>query len=271
MKKQENYLIFAHFHSKGLLRKDIVNFLKISEFFFTKIYFISTKIKEKQKIKISKKIKLISRKNIGYDFYSYKIGMDYLKKKFKKNLKNKNIYFINSSILFLKPKKIFNILKKQKIKDNQFWGLSKSFELTEHIQSYFFFFSANLLQNKNIYKWWNNIKPLKERQEVVDNYELGLSKLMKSNQIELKSVFKKNINLKTNNFLKKIKQRFNEIFLKQPKYYKKNPTNYFWKQFYNKYGIVKIELVKNNYKNLNIINLINLLKKKKYYFDALNN
>ena len=55
---------------------------------------------------------------------------------------------------------------------------------------------------------------------------------MIKNDIQLKSIYKKNVNLKTRNIFKKSAQRFNEIFLKTPKYYKKDPTNYFWKDFY---------------------------------------
>lgn len=272
MKKKDNYLIFAHYHSSGLLRKDILKFLKIGKIFFKKIIFVSTKINRNQKIKDSKNIKLINRENIGYDFYSYKTGLNFLKKEFKDDIKNKNIFFINSSILHTNPKKFFNVLKKIKIKDNELWGLSKSYELAEHIQTYFFFLSANLLYKKEIYNWWSKMKPLKKRQQIIDHYELGLSDLMKKNQIKLRSVFKKNINLKTNSFFKKIKQRFKEIFFKEPKYYKKNPTNYFWRHFYNHYGIVKIELIKNNYKKLNIKKLIILLKKKhNLYLEAINN
>ena len=91
------------------------------------------------------------------------------------------------------------------------------------------------------------------------------------NNIKLMSVYKKNINLKTNNILKKTAQRFNEIFLKTPKYYKKDPTNYFWKDFYSQFGIVKIRLVKDNNEKYNLKELYSILKKKNLLKEALNN
>ena len=85
MKKTENYLIFAHYHSKGLIRKDILNFLNKSKKFFTKIIFVSTNIKKEETKRISKlftkKIKFIKRRNIGYDVYSFKVGWEYFYKK----------------------------------------------------------------------------------------------------------------------------------------------------------------------------------------------
>ena len=116
MNRKENYLVFAHYHSQGLIRKDILNFLKKSKNLFTEIVFISTKIKKKEIKKIPSKIKIIKRKNIGYDFYSFKIGWEYLYKRFNDNYDNKNSYFISSSILFLKLKNIKSI---KEIKDKR--------------------------------------------------------------------------------------------------------------------------------------------------------
>lgn len=271
MPQNQKYLIFAHYHSNGLLRKDIINFLKDSKKIFTKIIFISTKIHQKELKKIPKKIKIIKRKNIGYDFYSYKVGFDYLINKFQKKFENKNLFFANSSVLFVEPKKLLNSIKKINIKKNEFWGISRSRELTDHIQSYFFFFSSNLLKNKNIFNWWKTIKPLNVHHKIIHKYELGLSILMIKNNVKLNSVYMKNINLKTHNILKKISQRFDEIFLKIPKYYKKDPTHYFWNDFYKLFGIVKIRLIKDNEEKYNLKKLYELLKRKNIFDDAINN
>lgn len=271
MSQDEKFLIFAHYHSNGFIRKDIINFLNESKKHFVKIIFISTKINHKELKKIPKKIEVIKRKNIGYDFYSYKTGLDFLIKKYQKNIENKNFYFANSSVLYVHPKKILDSIKRVNIKNNEFWGISRSLELTDHIQSYFFFFSSNLLKNKNIFNWWKTIKPLNVHHKIIHKYELGLSILMIKNNVKLNSVYMKNINLKTHNILKKISQRFDEIFLKIPKYYKKDPTHYFWSDFYRLFGIVKIRLVKDNNEKYDLKKLYEVLKRKKILNDALNN
>ena len=143
--------------------------------------------------------------------------------------------------------------------------------MTDHIQSYFFFFSSNLLKNKNIFNWWKTIKPLNVHHKIIHKYELGLSILMIKNNVKLNSVYMKNINLKTHNILKKISQRFDEVFLKIPKYYKKDPTHYFWSDFYRLFGIVKIRLVKDNNEKYDLKKLYEVLKRKKILNDALNN
>ena len=145
MSQDKKYLIFAHYHSKGLVRKDIIEFLNESKKYFTKIVLVSTKINLREFQKISKKVKVIKRKNTGYDFYSYKVGWEYIEKLTYYNFDSKKLYFINSSILFTNPKKILAKIKKIYVKKNEFWGLSRSFELTDHIQSYFFFLFSKLI------------------------------------------------------------------------------------------------------------------------------
>ena len=94
---------------------------------------------------------------------------------------------------------------------------------------------------------------------------------MIKNKVKLVNFYNRNIELKTNNILKKIYQRFNEIFFKTPKYYKKDPLNYFWYDIIKLYGIVKIRLIKENDKRYNLNKLFGILKKKKILNEALNN
>ena len=268
--KKNNNLIFAHYHSSGLIRKDILDFFKKSKPFFKEIILISTNLRKEEKKKIPQNIRIIIRKNIGYDFFSYKIGLDYFLKKEKNNL-DFNLFFLNSSVLFVNTGKLIRSLNNLKLGKNEIWGLTKSYELAEHIQSYFFCFSTSILKNKLILNWWKKIKPHKKRQTIVDKYELGMSDLMIKNDIKLQSIFKKNINLFPKNIVQKVTQRYKEVFHKQKKIYKKNPTNYFWKDFYTQFGLVKIELIKLNPKKIDIKKLTMILNKKKGLIEEAKN
>ena len=94
---------------------------------------------------------------------------------------------------------------------------------------------------------------------------------MKKNNIKLFSIFKKNLKLKATNIFQKIEQRYREIFFKKVKLYKKNPTNYLWKDFYQKCGLIKIELIKSNPKKIDISKAIEILEKKNMAIEAINN
>jgi len=47
--------------------------------------------------------------------------------------------------------------------------------------------------------------------------------------------------------------------------------NYFWKDFINKFGLIKIRLIKENDKKYNLKELYNILRRKNLLNEALNN
>ena len=91
---------------------------------------------------------------------------------------------------------------------------------------------------------------------------------MKTNDYKLCAMFSKNINIYPKNIIQKIKLRYKEVLYRQKKIYKKNPTNYFWKDFYTQFGLIKIELLKLNPKNIDLADLIKIIKKKKKLIHA---
>ena len=95
-------LIIAHYHERGILRNDTIKFINSAKKSFKKIILVSTNLKKKELYKIDKTIKIIIRPNIGYDFYSYRVGIIYL----LKNELNifKKIYLMNTSFLCLNIK-----------------------------------------------------------------------------------------------------------------------------------------------------------------------
>jgi len=85
--KKNKSLLIAHYHSKGKIREDLCNFIKKASKSFKKIILISTKLNKNEKKKIDKFALIICRPNYGYDFYSYKVGLEKLFKENKKKMK----------------------------------------------------------------------------------------------------------------------------------------------------------------------------------------
>ena len=175
----KKYLIIAHYHKKGQIRSDIVNLIKLFSRSFEKIIFVSTNLNLSEKKKIKKLAIIITRPNYGYDFYSWRVGINYLKNKLGINLDKKRILFLlPSSLLYIKPSKLLKEFDKIKSFDNRVISLSKSWEICEHIQSDLLIFSLNLLKEKKILDWWNKIKKFKSRQVIIFKYELGFSNFL---------------------------------------------------------------------------------------------
>ena len=261
MKKNKNLLI-AHYHKSGEIRDDLVNFIKESKKSFNKIIFISTKLKRIEHKKIYKYAKIISRPNYGYDFYSYKIGIKELFK--NKKIKEKSIFFVASSIFFINPKKLIRIFNTTKNIDKKIFGLTKSWEIEEHLQTDIFSIPTSYFMNKKFYDWWKKIGKFKKRSTIIGKYELGFTKFLKRNNFNYDFWFKDNIHDYPDNYLKLIKKRIKTIFLKKIKIYKKNPTHFYWKSIFTKFGIIKIDLIKINPNKINMTNLKKILGKKKF-------
>ena len=272
--RHENYLIIAHYHSKGLIRSDLVNLIKKHGKKFSKIYLVSTKLNKKEIKKIPNNIYIKIRQNKGYDFLSWKSGIDKFFRENKNNLSKKHLFLLNSSYYFYDSSKFINQILKFKEKNlNKIWSLSKSYEMSEHLQSGFYCFPARFLSDKDFYRWWYKIKSFKNRHIIVMKYELGFSNFLIKNNYNIDCIFKDNIKLKPNNFKDKFLQKIKNLFWKEPKLYKKNPTHYLWKNYLKKFGIIKIELIKKNPINIDLSHLKILDKKKKFKLlkESLNN
>ena len=268
-----NYLIIAHYHQNGQLRSDLVNLIKLFHNDFKNIIVISTNLKNIEIKKIKKYATIITRENLGYDFYSYKVGIDYLKKKLKKKFYDKNkILLLPSSLLFLKPKKLLINFKKINDLENKVYGLTKSWEICEHLQSELFIFSSLLFNNKSFSNWWGKIKKIKSKQLIIYKYEIGFSNFLEKINIDRVPLFLKNIKNFPSSRVEFIKMKILNIFFKKQKIYKKNPMHFYWEDIYKKFGFIKIELIKYNPHNVNIKKLKNIFKnKKKIKEEALNN
>ena len=262
MGSEKKFLLLAHYHQNGLIRKDLSNLIKISKNYFEEIILISTKLKRSEKKKLPSSIKIIIRPNYGYDFYSYKVGINYLLKKYKKDLTKKSLVCMASSLFYINPKKLLEKIKKNKNKDNYFYSLTKSWEIQEHLQLDIFLFSMKLFRNKPFLKWWKNIKKFKSRNIIIKKYELGLTLFLKKISINIDTLFKDNVNDYPSKINEIIIRKIINIFYKRVKVYKKNPTHFYWEKIYKNFGIIKIDLIKSNPHEVDIVKLKNYFTKK---------
>ena len=135
--------------------------------------------------------------------------------------------------------KIFNTTKNI---DKKIFGLTKSWEIEEHLQTDIFSIPTFYFKNKKFYNWWKKIGKFKKRSTIIGKYELGFTQFLKRNDFKYDFWFKDNIHDYPDNYLKLIKKRIKTLFLKKIKIYKKNPTHFYWKSILRKYGIIKMNL-----------------------------
>ena len=165
-----NYLLYAFFDPDGKIDFHVLESLrKYSKFF--KVVFISNKILslyEKKKIDFVEHI--IESEHKEKDFGSWKLGIKYIK-----NKKVKNLALTNDSIIG-PLNNLSKIITNMEKKDCDFWGISSAGKNNDfHIQSYFLFLKENVLNSQIFKNFFNQIKRVESKAELVKLYEVGLT------------------------------------------------------------------------------------------------
>lgn len=237
-------LIFAHYDQFGIIRNDTVNFLNDAQSIFDKIYFISTNVNYFELQKLNSSITVIERENIGYDFFSYRIGIISLLDSMKGNIDHGYVTLMNSSFIILDASKFFVHIKKSFLDKNCITGITKSSEIKAHIQSYMITIPLKLFKNYEFFYWWQKMKPINDRNSVILNYEIGLSQKILDLGGKLLTTYKPiffNLNFKI-----------------------KNPCFNQPERLLNTVGIIKVQLIRDNPHTQNIKKIKGYFNKSKY-------
>lgn len=132
-------------------------------------------------------VMLIRRPNIGYDFYSYRVGVN----KICENASYDGVFILNSSLILLHAEKFKTLLKT--IADNNgnsaIRGVTASNQIRWHLQSYLLYFNLRKLPINWLGSFFSKVQPVNTKFEVVLAYEIGLSKQASLDNISVDAVF----------------------------------------------------------------------------------
>tara|TARA_B100002019_G_scaffold86192_1_gene74680 strand:- start:2940 stop:3674 length:735 start_codon:yes stop_codon:yes gene_type:complete len=148
------------------------NFNKIKSF-FDNIVFVYSSYNEKP---LSRNFcglsdeNLIFAPNDGYDFGKYKLGIQ----KFLDSPMSYTTIFNDSVSIVGSLDSIMLFIEERFSEGHEYVGFLKSEEIRDHFQSWFINFSKNAL----IYFYKNISKPISDKQEVINKYEVELSNRM---------------------------------------------------------------------------------------------
>ena len=120
----------------------------------------------------------ISRENVGYDFCSWRAGLESLGKAARFDevaCANDSVY---GPLFDLAP-----AFSDPRISEADFWGMCLSDQGTKrrgavpcpHLQSWFFVMRRPVLESSAFTEFWNSVVPLDQKDDIVDRYEIGMS------------------------------------------------------------------------------------------------
>ncbi|HRG63810.1 MAG TPA: rhamnan synthesis F family protein [Burkholderiales bacterium] len=208
--------IFAHYDPQGKIENFVIYYLEKLKAVSNQIIFVSTSMLndiEQQKIKHLVD-KIITRENIGYDFHSYKAGIDSIDGLTAYD----QLILCNDSCYgpLFSLKDIFVKMNRQEI---NFWGITSSNLLQFHLQSYFLVFNKPVLQSNCFINFWKNLPIYQNRKDIIHNYEIALTQVLISNNHYAASYIP--INFKVSSFW--LIKRYFKLLIKR---YVLHSTNY---------------------------------------------
>ncbi len=250
--------VIAHYDDQGRVARYLRDFIAYVRGSGARVLFVSTKLAPVEAASLEGHAQIIVRENVGYDFWSYKIGIDAL------GIQSlpERLVLLNSSFLILDPQllcaRFFSATPR-----GDLMGITYCREIALHLQSYWVSFeSRRVLQSQAFASWWTDMVPISERQQVVERYEVGMSTHFAQHGFQLASVFRRD---RTQKFLALCRIIAINGSLPVPETGlvgldpeigdQCNPTAYNWDALVQQFGIVKFELLKKNPMGINTYHL----------------
>lgn len=164
--------IFAHFDKHHQIKKYVLHYLEQLKQVSDYIIFVSTsKLNDSECFNLSQFCsRVIVRENIGHDFYSYKVGINAIE-----NLKEVEQLILCNDSCFGPLFPLSDIFVQMTSKPADFWGMSANSRPQFHLQSYFLVFKYNVINSEIFNLFWNGVQTLKSKDQIVFDYEVGLS------------------------------------------------------------------------------------------------
>lgn len=198
--KTNRAIVFAGFNEDSLISDNVVKYLTELRKFSDYIIFVNdNKIIPSELKKIKNFVDVvICKPHKEYDFGSYKIGYFYLKENGILD-QVKNLLFCNDSVIYNGEPLDDVMIKSEehdaygltiasygyaKNKESEYYKLYKP-----HIQSYYVQISSVIANSDYFYKFIKSIKNENDKHEIIINYEMGLSEVIKQNGYKLNSFY----------------------------------------------------------------------------------
>ena len=247
--------VIAHYHAEGRLPRHLLALVRTLSARVDRIVFVSTGLSDAAMAELEPLATVIRRENIGYDFWSYKLGIDALGD--RSGLQR--LLLVNSSFIGVDPERLFNAMLTPS-EGPALRGLSLSQDLGLHLQSYCLAFEGReLIASARFSDWWQAMTPISDREQVIARYELGMSRWFAEAGVPLQAAYVPdrndllvalcraigNVPFNTSTFLGADHDSDRvQLDLKQAR--KLNPTHFLWDRLYARFGILKIELLRDN-------------------------
>jgi rhamnosyltransferase len=235
--------VVAHHHPRGEVAADLRALVRYLAALPARVVFVSTNLSPEARAALPAGVEVITRENVGYDFYSYKVGIEAL----GDCAALEQLAILNSSFACLDAAKLCERFFSRSRPGVDILGITASGEIAPHVQSYFVSFEGRrVLGSPAFREWWAAMTPVSERERVIAQYEIGMSRHFHGNGFVLGAAF---VPSPEQNGM--ALARWREFLARHPGMrdraaHELNPTHFLWDALLEEFGIVKLEVVVKN-------------------------
>jgi hypothetical protein len=170
-------VLFMHFDSAGKVRPQLLDYMRdLADNGRSVVLVSNAKKLRKDAMAALQEVcaGIIVRRNIGYDFGAWADAVDFLG---LPRDDTQEVIFANDSVFGpLTP--LGDVLRRLNYAKADIWGLTESWQLRYHLQSYFMAFGPAALRAPVFKKFWRGVRPVPVKAYIVKAYEIGVTQAM---------------------------------------------------------------------------------------------
>jgi len=167
-------VVMAHYDVDRVLRDHTLRSVAAYAAAADRTVLVSTSgLDEASLARLPEKVELVTRPNYGYDFFSYKWGLDHV----VDYPDYDRILIVNDS--FIGPTvPVETIIGSENARSVDLMGMTLSPNHGSHAQSFFFTVGSRLARSHAFRSFWQDMVPVSDRSQVIMRYEVGLSRMV---------------------------------------------------------------------------------------------
>jgi Rhamnan synthesis protein F len=244
-------VVIAHHHPRGRVAMHLRNLAAALVALRARVVFVSTNAAASELAHLPPEVRAITRPNVGYDFESYRVGIQSLD-----DLAGiEQLVLMNTSLVFFEPAKLLRAMFAPEHRDADLLGLTASQAVAYHLQSYLVSFqNARTITSDAFRSWWQRMTPLSDRTAVIANYEIGMSRYFQAAGCRLRAVFAPDRNARFRALCRwyagrepperLFKGDIVSFDLRETDAL--NPVHFLWDDILRDFGVAKLELLARN-------------------------
>jgi hypothetical protein len=165
--------VMAHYDPRGEVAPHVRRQVAALAEAVEDLVIVSTaELSDASRVWLEKHGRVLPRANYGYDFFSYKTGLEATALGGYDEVVVCNDTYVGPLVGY---REIFATMADRPA---DFWGLTSSRRVHPHVQSFFVAFRPWLVESQAFTRFWHDMSPVSDRAKVISQYEVGLTKAM---------------------------------------------------------------------------------------------